>query len=137
MEKLIRVGPEKSWAYAPEAFGIAKSAEAKVRSATADACGRPGAQSCPITTIAATLGTQADPLSIGVCKSVTWWVHTWHQSTIKPILRRAWAKLHGQLCAKMQWETVTGPIGTLIMYLHLIGWQHVWPDQWTDELGVK
>ena len=51
-EKLVRVGPEAKRAYGIEAYGLSKSSEAKIRAATADACGQPGAQGCPITTIA-------------------------------------------------------------------------------------
>ena len=91
VHKLVRPGPEKSWSYGIEAFGLSTALETKVRGATADACYRPGKQSCPIITIGLTLGFEADPFAIGVRGSIAWWVQTWYALPgLRSVLKRAW-----------------------------------------------
>ena len=94
--KLIKTGAQPSWCYCAEAYGLTDAKLAKLRAATADAAGRPGAQGCPIMTIQLTLGGGADPLMVANLQSVKWWLSVWHSSiSMEAVLRKAWHKARG------------------------------------------
>ena len=97
-----------------------------------DACGRLGAQGCPIVTIAITLGTEADPLTVAAFRSLGWWMDIWYRKWPPyPLWLKAWLRIRAELCdAAFKWEAVGGAVGTVIMYLHLLGWQHNAADKW-------
>jgi len=72
--RIIRTGAEASWRYGVEAFGATSATLDALRSATAEAAGTSGYQSCPVTGLRATLGLRADPLVVVTFLSVKWWI---------------------------------------------------------------
>ena len=148
---LINIGARPAWQYGIEAYGAADGTIQEIRKSTADATGRPGKQSCPITTIILELGVESDPLHVATTLSVEWWTQMWLSSpSMAGLFRKAWRVAKaivrhpagGTVQSGIQprlvqgdsnnWAKVRGPMATTICNLRRVGWKCEHPDQWED-----